>query len=282
MKDKIISSGYCNLKLFFLLVFLQISVIYPQSAQGNKDFFKRDVNLVLEDGKQLIQSPSKWETSDWLKFSAVIGGTALLSTIDEKAQDLAYRNPDYSQSFPMKLGKWYGEPLITGAFASGFYVYGLIAKDEPTRRIGLEVAESFAYAGLITTVLKVAIGRERPYTHKGRYSFLPFTRPLSPGANEHFSLPSGHSTVAFSLATVLASHTNNYLLKTVIYTPAVLTTVSRVYQDQHWVSDVFMGAAIGYFVGSFIVDHHASKDEKNSSVLINYNAPGLISLTIPF
>ncbi|MGE5499440.1 MAG: phosphatase PAP2 family protein [Syntrophothermus sp.] len=239
-----------------------------------------DFHTALRDGGDLFSQPVKWEGNDWLKLTAVVGSSALLSTLDEKVQDIAYRNPDYSHSFPMKLGKWYGEPLITAAVAGGFYAWGLFKPDKEARQIGLEVTESFIYSGLITTFIKVSVGRERPYVHHGQYSFRPFDAPLSPGANDHFSWPSGHSTVAFSLATVLASHSKNYLVKTLIYTPAVLTTVSRVYQDQHWVSDVFMGAAVGYFVGSYITSKH-SGDNTADNISFGYT-PGLIHFTLYF
>jgi hypothetical protein len=35
---------------------------------------------------------------------------------------------------------------------------------------------------------------------------------------------------------------------------------SRIYQHQHWLSDEIPAAAIGYFVGNWVVDLHEGKD----------------------
>lgn len=269
-----------TISCIFLVFFMIGSSDINAQEKSKLTIISDDFHTALRDGGDLFSRPVKWEGSDWLKLTAVVGSSALLSTIDEKVQDIAYRNPEHSQSFPMKLGKWYGEPLITAAVAGGFYAWGLFKPDNEARQIGLEVTESFIYSGLITTFIKVSVGRERPFVHHGQYSFRPFEAPLAPGANEHFSWPSGHSTVAFSLATVLASHSKNYWVKTLIYTPAVLTTVSRVYQDQHWVSDVFMGAAVGYFVGSYITARH-SEENKTENISLGYS-PGLIHFTLYF
>jgi hypothetical protein len=38
--------------------------------------------------------------------------------------------------------------------------------------------------------------------------------------------------------------------------PVAFTFVSRIYQDKHWTSDDFLGAAIGYFAATWVVDQH--------------------------
>ena len=73
-------------------------------------------------------------------------------------------------------------------------------------------------------------------------------------------MPSGHSTVAFILSTVFSRNADSPILKVLAYVPAAVTMISRVYQDQHWTSDTFAGAALGYFVGTWVVDHHEQSD----------------------
>ena len=67
------------------------------------------------------------------------------------------------------------------------------------------------------------------------------------------------------------------LLKIVAFIPAFLTAISRVYQNYHWTSDVFLGAMIGYFTGKFITDLHK---ETELSGQINH-AP-ILSLKLSF
>ncbi len=65
-------------------------------------------------------------------------------------------------------------------------------------------------------------------------------------------MPSGHSTVAFAVSSVLANRINNTFASIGLYTLAGITALSRVYHDEHWASDVLLGSAVGYFIGDFI------------------------------
>ena len=47
----------------------------------------------------------------------------------------------------------------------------------------------------------------------------------------------------------------------------------------HWTSDVFLGAAIGYFTGKFVVNRH-NKEEQNFFSL-GIDQQGRFSLVIP-
>jgi len=242
-------------KFFFLLIISPSILFGQEKSLYNPDL--KGFNIFLEDGKELITSPLHWESSDWLTFSGIVGGTLLTSTIDMKIKDIVMAN-NYKFNLPMKIGKWTGEPIATFSIASGFYLYGTAFNNNSAKRIGFEVAESFFYAGTIDFLLKISLGRYRPYANKGNGSFQPFSIL---NYSTH-SFPSGHSTVAFSLSTILASHTENYLLKILIYTPAILTLTQRVYENQHWTSDVFTGAALGFLIGKFIVNQHNSTDDE--------------------
>ena len=48
--------------------------------------------------------------------------------------------------------------------------------------------------------------------------------------------------------------------------PAFLTGISRIYHDKHWSSDVFLGAAIGYFTARFVNNLHDNLEVKNNFV----------------
>jgi membrane-associated phospholipid phosphatase len=69
-------------------------------------------------------------------------------------------------------------------------------------------------------------------------------------------MPGGHNVAAFVLSTVISRNVEPTWLKAVAYIPAALTFVSRVYQDKHWTSDDFLGAVLGYFVATWVVDQH--------------------------
>jgi membrane-associated phospholipid phosphatase len=60
-----------------------------------------------------------------------------------------------------------------------------------------------------------------------------------------YSLPSGHSALAFALAASLADDVRPKPLRVGLYGLALGTAWSRMNDDAHWLSDVTAGALIG-------------------------------------
>ena len=56
---------------------------------------------------------------------------------------------------------------------------------------------------------------------------------------------SGHTVIAFSLATALSQEIHKPWATVGLYTLATGTAWARVYQNDHWVSDVAVAAAVG-------------------------------------
>ena len=127
----------------------------------------------------------------------------------------------------------------------------------------------------ITGILKFSFGRSRPYTGAGPFDFHPFSFE----GDDFLSLNSGHTGLAFSLSTVLAANIKPTGLKILAFIPAFLTGISRVYDNEHWASDVFLGAFIGYFMGKFVTELH-----NNNEKLFGTGQHGtpLIQFSIPF
>lgn len=71
--------------------------------------------------------------------------------------------------------------------------------------------------------------------------------------------------MAFTISTVLSRNVNPVWLKVLLYAPAALTYISRVYQDKHWTSDDFIGAALGYYVATWVVDKHENNVKSDST-----------------
>ncbi len=135
----------------------------------------------------------------------------------------------------------------------GLGLYGYIAGDRravATFWLGLE---SFIVTGVTVEVLKRSTGRSRPNTGDPHDTW---SSPNFSGQTEHMSFPSGDVSSAFSVASVVASEYSNVVVPPLVYTAATLIAFSRVHNNAHWSSDVFVGAAIGYFTGKAIVTSH--------------------------
>lgn len=203
---------------------------------------------------EFVKQPTVWEVSDWITLGVIgLGTYGVMETADEPIRDAVLRNQQSSNSAPMEIGRYWGELYTPVVLFSGIAVYSLAADDKKARKIAYEIGQASLYAGVLTYALKYSFGRARPYMEEGSTSFHPFN---SITGKDYQSLPGGHNVAAFVLSTVLSRNVRPLWLKILMYLPAALTFVSRVYQDQHWTSDDVAGAALGYFIATWVVDQH--------------------------
>lgn len=252
-----------------------ILVVFTLHIFGQNFFAQNPLTLdqFATEGKELLKAPTNWDSDDLIKFGSILGTTIFLMQFDEDVRELALENNQYSQSIPSELSRTWGEPYFTGTAALLFAAHGFIADNHKHKKIGFEILQSGFYTTAITGVLKYSFGRARPLTGLDAFTYKPF----SFRGNEYVSFNSGHTALAFSLSTVLASNTESDLGKILLYAPAVMTAASRVYQNHHWTSDVFFGACVGYFVGRFLYKQHEANEKYKK---VSPPKP-LISLSFP-
>jgi hypothetical protein len=68
------------------------------------------------------------------------------------------------------------------------------------------------------------------------------------------------------VATVIAHHSDSMIVDVLSYSLATFVGFARPFQDKHWASDVFFGAALGYFVGQKICACHTGQASKKIDV----------------
>ena len=124
-----------------------------------------------------------------------------------------------------------------------------LAKHDPAGRTKiLASAESAAVAAGVTVLVQEVIGRDRPVFHTDAASGInpDDVRP---------SFPSGHSAIAFALATsyVLSRAAPSGTARVGAIVAAAAVAVLRVASARHFPSDVVGGAAVG--VGSAVLVH---------------------------
>jgi len=249
---------------------LLLIIIFESSLFGQ---LKYTFSQFWNETGDFIKQPTKWDGGDWLKIGVLTAGTFLImETADQPIRDAVLKDQRYYKSFPIEFGRMWGELYAPVVLFSGFATYSLIANDVGTRKIAYEIGQASLYAGAINYLLKVAIGRARPYMDEGKTSFHPFSSLFN---IDNQSLPGGHNTAAFVLSTVLSRNAKPVWLKVLAYIPAALTFISRIYQDQHWTSDDFLGAACGYFIATWVVDKH-----ENSKSIVEMSSAYPLSIRI--
>jgi membrane-associated phospholipid phosphatase len=129
----------------------------------------------------------------------------------------------------------------------------------------LLIAEAGVLAADLTELTKVLAARERPFVH----ALSPDSKRLTAqAADNNLSFFSGHTSVAFALATAAGTVTTMHRYS---WAPAVwgvglvaasTTGYLRIAADKHWLTDVLVGAAVGSAVGLLVpVAFHAPVDD---------------------
>ena len=166
-----------------------------------------------------------------------LGAVALLSVADEPLRDALQDHRSAGRDDLARTFKHFGEPVVYLPVALGTVAVGLVTRRPAVTRAGGRIAGSLVVAGLVTNLIKPAVGRRRPDGGEGAFDFSPFS-----GQD---SWPSGHTTMAFALATSVSDEVHSLPVTVALYGAATLTAWSRMNDDRHWLTDVVTGAAVG-------------------------------------
>lgn len=230
-----------------------VQSIYAQSSDTVHLFHPpyNSINCLLNHSKKLGQSVYNWKSREWITFgSFAAAGLLMYYYADPQIFNM---NGDISNSYSKKISpifEFSSRAYIPVFLYTGFFASGKLFNIEyhcQTAFIGLE---AFIISGSVTSMAKILTGRERPYVNNNSKKWH----------GPHFKVPdytsffSGHATVAFSMATVVSERYKKVrYLPWVCYSVATLSSLSRVHDQKHWLSDVFTGAAVGYFISKYMV-----------------------------
>jgi membrane-associated phospholipid phosphatase len=223
----------------------------PEGASTRAGFRQSDErNLVpdmLVDQKEFWTAPLRLRLGDvhWLvPFAAFTSALIGSDTSIEKELPTNSTVIERSQNFSN-----FGVASLAGT-AGAFYFWGRFTHDEHARETGLLSGEALANALLVSSAIKEATGRARPLDGNGLGRF----------GQSGTSFPSDHAAAAWSLATVLANEYPGPLTKLLAYGTASAVSVSRVTGREHFPSDVFIGSALGWYLGRQVYRTHHSRE----------------------
>jgi len=219
---------------------------------------QNDLSIFMEDGLNLAAAPFNFTGADWMKTGAFVLASGLAFSLDPKIKEEV--NSQHSPSLDNATGfsEKYGSISYAGIFAGGMYLTGKILGNKSIATTGRMLTESVLYSGLAVSLLKYTVGRSRPYTNEGPVTMFTYSFQEA-----NVSFPSGHTATAFAVSTVLANRIDNPFATVALYGLAGFTGYQRIYDNKHWFSDVFVGAAIGYFIGSSIVNSEEKRENEN-------------------
>ncbi len=179
--------------------------------------------------------------------------TALTVTRDQVSdrwsEDMSRETPLNESS---KYGDYAGQTIPNVLYALGMYGHGYLTGSQRSRTNAKLMFKATTYAGLTTLALKNISQQPRPEDSDNRHSF-----------------PSGHTTVAFAFASVVACR-HSAVWGVLAYGLATFVAASRVNDKAHYVHDTVAGATLGttYGLGMCYMEKNRSalflSDEINS------------------
>lgn len=193
--------------------------------------------LALRDAGRIGKS---FATREFWDGAAVVGlliGAAALA--DRPVDKQVKRHADASVVKAVGgLGK--AVPLAFGVGAAALSVY---TDDDRLARTAYSSLRAGVFTLAASQGVRFAVGRARPIDERGAADFDGFSRTAL-----RSSFTSNHVSTAFAFATPLAEEYDMPWL----YGLAGLTSLGRVADRKHWVSDTVGGALLGYAMGRAI------------------------------
>lgn len=141
---------------------------------------------------------------------------------------------------PMDIGNVYGSGWVVGGGSLSVLTVGQLTGSKRLTGFGGDLCRSYLYSGLVTGVIKHAINRQRP-------------------SGGPLSFPSGHTTSAFSSVPVIWRHLG-WQAGVGAGLLATSTALGRMEENNHYLSDVIFGAAIGFVVGMAVTDQRSHSE----------------------
>jgi hypothetical protein len=213
----------------------------------SKDYWKG----YLDDGKYLVTAPASFDRYDWYMVGGVLGISAGLYAFDLKLQHFSQENRSDTTDAVSNVFIHAGEELYVFPALFALYVYGDNYDDTRARRTALLSLESWFYSSAVTLGLQQAVHRYTPMN--GYYYSVDGTL----FSEQNVSFPTSPASTAFAVASVIAGeYDESPYAAPIAYGVATLAGLSSVNNNHNWTSDVFFGAATGYFIGTALVNRH--------------------------
>ncbi len=146
-----------------------------------------------------------------------------------------------------KYGTYLGDGLV-------MILLGLICIAMGKRKTGLLLILSFLLSGLVVQIVK----RTKPEPRPGRYFTELRQAEKVHKVDDHLlkgnnSFPSGHTTTAFAMFSLLAFENRRIHWQLLFFVIAITVGYSRIYLGQHFFKDVWFGAFLGYATSYFLL-----------------------------
>lgn len=249
----------------------------------------RTFKAIWQDEGRILTSPFRMKGKDFLLWGSVAAVTGLLIATDEQTyesiKDFQAKNDWVDDISPkvtkLGLGEW------NLGIAGLFYLGGAVLKDKKAKETARLTFMTFIHTGVVAQIGKHLFGRQRPSWENGIDRWAgpsgAFKRYKEGELAHYDAFPSGHTISIFGTATVIAEmYKKSVWVPVLSYSLATLCGLSRITEDTHWLSDVFLGAVLGYAIGKYVVKKRNRLFKKGSLTVMPIATTRKFSLGITY
>ena len=224
-----------------------------------KSFMMRAVFLVASASTlhaQVAPAPPLFTRSDAIWSAVFVAGSIAMSAADvriTRAWTDSNHHSDARNNLARNVSKVQEGTLTVGNLA----LWGIarLAHAPAMADITFHAAESVVVGSIASQVIRGPLGRARPYDtdYKNQYDFHFFKGFTN---FKYRAFPSIHTAASFGVATVYTLETERrapgatWIVAPVAYALAAGPGIARLYNGQHWASDILSGAFVGVLAGA--------------------------------
>lgn len=254
-----------RLLFLFLAVNFLVQALPARPANTSSELNGRYFKKILKDTGIILSSPASWEKKDWFRFGLSLAATSAFFPLDNSIHRQVYEHHSPTLTSVSRAFSFAGAPASLLGMLSAGYLIGHFKHSDSARATFLLAGESLLITELLVQAGKIGIGRARPYTLEGPFAFNPITLQ-----SQWQSFPSGHSAAAWAVATSLASRVKSPYLRATFFAVASAISLSRIFLDKHFASDVVGSALLGYFIARKL-SQPESPGRKSNRAALSFN-----------
>jgi membrane-associated phospholipid phosphatase len=227
----------------------------PEAPQPAKAFDTSGLfDTPRDDGRRTLSAFPKnlgrnfvgvFSGQNLLPFTIGVAATATASAFDSRTTSLLQGTCVTCGTSGATVGGAAMVPLVGALFVAGRFS----PQGGRFRSASYDFAQALIVNGAYTTILKYSVQRTRP-----------------DGSN-NLSFPSGHTSTAFSLATVANQH-YGWKIGVPAYLLASGIGFARIENDKHYLSDVLAGATLGIIVGRTVARVDGERPAKKRQISV--------------
>lgn len=193
--------------------------------------------LQVHGQQEAIETIGEPTVLRWWHGAALAGGLSVLMLLDQRTQRYVQGHRSDAMNRVAGAVRRFGQIEVYGTLTAGILAAGMVTGNDELTRAGGRIAATLALAGATSSAGKLVLGRPRPSHSSDADGYVPFSGQEA--------MPSGHTAMAFALATSLADEIDRTWASVGLYTLAASVGWSRINDDCHWLTDIAAGAALG-------------------------------------